>query len=75
MTKKITTKVIPRSSRNEIVGELADGTLKVKLTAAPIDGAANEALITFLSKEWSIPRSSMSIIKGQRSKRKVIEIK
>jgi len=73
MTKKIKLKIIPKSSRNQIVGEI-DGILKIKLTAPPVDGEANKKLIEFLSKEWNLPKSKIKIIKGERSKNKIIEI-
>ncbi|MFH1946724.1 MAG: DUF167 domain-containing protein [Candidatus Magasanikbacteria bacterium] len=68
-------KVLPRSSKNEIVGKLPDGTLKIKLKAPPVDGEANTELIKFLSKEWKVPKSSIKILKGLTSKIKLIEIK
>jgi len=72
--KKIKIKVLPRSSRNEIIGELADGTLKIKLKAPPVDGEANQELIKFLSKEWKVPKSQIKIIKGKTSKTKLVQI-
>ncbi len=71
---KIRIKVTPRSSKNEIVGELPDGTFKIKLKAPPVDGEANVELIKFLSKEWKIPKSNIKILKGQTSRNKLIEI-
>lgn len=53
---------------------MADGTLKVKLTAPPVDGEANKKLIELLSKEWRIPKSNIKIIKGQTSRNKIVEI-
>ncbi len=72
--KRIRIKVIPRASRNEIVGELANGELKIKLTSPPLDGAANAAMLTFLSDVWQIPKSKMTIVQGEKSRHKVIEI-
>ena len=53
-------KVIPRSAKTEIVGEMADGTLKIKIAAPPEKGKANEELIRFLPRisEPSKSRSS-----------------
>lgn len=68
-------RVVPRSSRNEVVGEMSDGVLKIKLTAAPIDGAANEALINLLSKHYGVPRGATTIVRGARGKNKIVEIK
>ena len=71
MLLKIT--VIPRSSKNELI-PLEDGTYKLKLTAPPVDGEANEALMQFLSKEFAVPKSSIRIKKGETSRNKTIEI-
>ncbi|MBD3311814.1 MAG: hypothetical protein GF349_05005 [Candidatus Magasanikbacteria bacterium] len=74
MPKTYKIKVLPRSSKNEIVGKMEDGSIKVKLTAAPVGGEANKKLIALLSKEWKIPKSKIKIVKGLRSKNKLIEI-
>jgi len=74
MTRLFNIRVLPRSSRNEVVGELADGTLKVKLTAPPVDGKANEALVELLSDYYNVPKNKITIRKGLRSKSKIVEI-
>ena len=74
MAKQIKLKIIPRSSQNKIIGGINDDILKVKLTAPPIDGEANKKLLIFLSKEWGIPKSKIKIIKGEKSKSKIIQI-
>jgi len=66
-------KVEPRSSKAGIAGVLG-GVLKVKLTSAPVDGAANRQLIEVLSREFGIKKGAISIIRGERSKNKVIKI-
>lgn len=66
-------RVQPRSSRNQVVGEQA-GALKVKLTAPPVDGEANAALVAFLSRYLKIPRKDINLIKGETSRNKIIEI-
>ena len=71
---KIKIRVLPRSSKNEVVGEMADGTLKVKLTAPPIDGKANDALIKLLAKHFNVAKSKIKIAAGATSKNKTIEI-
>jgi uncharacterized protein (TIGR00251 family) len=73
MSKRLHIKIIPRASRNEMI-EMPDGTLKIRLTAPPVDGAANEALIDFLSDEWDIPKSNITIVSGFTSRRKIIEV-
>ena len=62
-----------RSSKNEIVGPYRDG-IKVKVTASPIGGKANEALIRFLAKEFRISSSDIEIIKGHHSRQKTLKI-
>jgi len=63
----------PRSSNNEIVGPYRDG-LKVKVTAPPVEGKANEALVRFLAKEFRVPPSNIEILKGHHSREKVLKI-
>ncbi len=67
-------KVEPRSSRRGLSGIMDDGTVKVKLTAPPVEGAANEQLIAIVSEALSVPKSRVSILRGTSSKRKVVEI-
>lgn len=70
---KIAVKVIPKASRNEVVGWEGE-VLKVRLTAAPEKGKANESLITILSKHFKIPKSAITILKGETSRHKVVQL-
>jgi len=70
---KIQVKVIPRSSKNQLI-QNSDGSYKIKLTAPPVDGEANEQLILFLSKEMNIPKNKIHILKGKTGKQKILEI-
>jgi len=63
----------PKSSKNEIVGPYRDG-IKIKLTAPPLEGKANEALIRFLAKELSISPSCIEMLKGHHSREKTLRI-
>lgn len=75
-TKKgltIRIKVEPRSSRRGISGIVGD-TLKVKVNAPPVGGAANEELIEILSDQFKVRKSAIRIIRGNASKDKVVEI-
>jgi uncharacterized protein (TIGR00251 family) len=63
----------PRSSRNEIVGPYRDG-IKVKVTAPPVEGKANEALRELLARVLKIPPSHIEIVKGHRSREKTLKI-
>jgi hypothetical protein len=64
-------KVHPRARRNAITGTVADA-LKVALTAPPLEGRANQALIEFLAEFLNVPRSSVKIAAGQNSRRKLV---
>ena len=71
LIKKI--KISPGASKNEII-KTADGT-KIKITAPPVDGKANKVLVEFLAKKFKIPKTSVSIIKGETSREKTILFK
>lgn len=71
---RLEVKVQPRSSRNQVVGEQA-GALKIKLTAPPVEGEANAALVDFLSGCLKIPRKNINLLKGETSRNKIVEIK
>jgi len=68
-------KVVPNASRTELAGWLDDGCLKVKLQAPPEEGKANKALILLLAKTFGLARNQVNIVKGTKSRRKVIELK
>ena len=66
-------RIAPNSSKNQFV---ADGDIiKLKITAQPIEGKANKAVIEYLSKQFKIPKTSVEIIKGETSKDKTIFIR
>lgn len=65
--------VKPGTSREKIV-ETAPGELTVYLRAKPHDGEANTALIKLLSKYFDVPKTSITITRGTRSRTKVIEV-
>lgn len=71
---RIKIRVIPRSSKNEVVETMSDGIMKVKLTAPPIDGKANESLIEVLSDHFGIAKSLIRIVKGEKGRMKEVEI-
>jgi uncharacterized protein (TIGR00251 family) len=68
-------KVIPRSPRSEIVGELTDGTLKVRIAAAPERGRANEALIELIAAKYGVQRGDVTIVSGHSVGLKLVRIK
>ncbi|WP_300363413.1 DUF167 domain-containing protein [Hydrogenimonas sp.] len=63
----------PASGRNEIVG-IFDDTLKIKVKAPAVEGAANRELVRFLSKMFKIPKSEILFVSGETSKRKRIRL-
>lgn len=70
---RIYVKVTPRSSRNEVV-KISDGEYKVRLTAAPVDGAANEALVKLLAEYFDVAKSNIKIVGGKSARTKVVDI-
>lgn len=66
-------RVVPRASRNEIV-EVDGETLKVKVTASPRKGEANQALVNLLSKALGVRKSRIEILSGHKARRKVVRI-
>ena len=66
-------RVHPRAKKSAITGKLGDA-LKLSLTSPPIDGKANEACTEFFAKLLKVPRSSVTIASGQRSRQKVIRV-
>jgi uncharacterized protein (TIGR00251 family) len=65
--------VQPRSSKNEVVGPYRDG-IKVKVTAPPAQGKANEALLQLLAEELDVGPSCIEIVKGHHSREKTLRI-
>ena len=66
--------VQPRGSRNEWMG-LHDDALKVKLTAPPVEGAANKMCMAFVAKSLKVPKSTVEIVHGQQSRSKMILVR
>jgi uncharacterized protein (TIGR00251 family) len=66
--------VQPKGATNEVVGLRGDA-LKIKLTALPVDGAANKMLVQFLAKLLKVPKSDVIIVRGQRSRTKKVFVK
>jgi uncharacterized protein len=67
-------KLQPRSSRNE-VGPIMGNELKIKVTAPPVDAAANEALVKLLSERLDCSRSMLQIVRGRTSRRKTVSVR
>ena len=66
-------RLTPRASENEIAG-IQDGVLKVRLTAPPVEGAANAALIELIADRLKVRKSAVSIISGDKARSKVVQV-
>jgi len=69
----IKAKIVPGSSKNKIVGVYND-TIKIAVTAPPVEGKANKKCIAYLAKYFDVAKSKIEIISGQTSKNKLIKI-
>jgi uncharacterized protein (TIGR00251 family) len=65
-------RVTPRASRTSV--ELRDGRVLVRVTAPPVDSAANEAVREALAEALDVPRRAVQIIRGQTGRQKIVEI-
>lgn len=66
-------RVIPNAARSAVAGE-RQGSWLVRLAAPPVDGKANDALISFLAEMLDVPRRTITIVRGQTSRRKQVRI-
>ena len=70
----IAVRVTPRASKNQIVGAMSDGTIKVRITAAANEGQANQELVEFLSDVLGVAKSRIEIVAGETGKDKLISV-
>jgi uncharacterized protein len=68
-----TIRVVPRASKSEIVGDV-EGSLKVRISAPPVDGAANEEVVKVLAKAFAVAKSNVTIVSGETSKTKRVRV-
>jgi hypothetical protein len=66
-------KVVPRGSRNAVEG-VRDGALLVRVTAPPVDGAANDAVVAVVAKALGVARRDVQVVAGLTARRKTVEI-
>lgn len=66
-------KAQPRANTNEIVG-IHGAELRVKVTAPPVDSAANEALVRFLAEELGLPRNQVQLVRGATARHKAVKV-
>jgi uncharacterized protein len=70
---QVPVRVIPRSPRTSIDG-VRDGRLLIRVTAPPVDRAANDAVVETLARALDLPRAAIRIVSGERSRNKIVEI-
>ena len=63
----------PRAKRDEVVGERG-GAVVVRVAAPPVDGRANAALCAFVAQRAGVPKSAVSVVRGQSSRDKVVRV-
>ena len=66
-------RVVPRASRSEVAGE-HNGALRMRVSAPPVDGAANKEVIQLLAKSFRVSRSAVRILSGHNSRTKQVSI-
>ncbi|MBI2843615.1 MAG: DUF167 domain-containing protein [Armatimonadetes bacterium] len=71
---RLKVRVTPRGSKDEIIG-WRDDVLAIKLTAPPVEGAANKACIEFLAKVLDVKRAQITLVSGEKSRDKTFEVK
>ncbi|HEX8726848.1 MAG TPA: DUF167 domain-containing protein [Gemmatimonadaceae bacterium] len=70
---RVTVRVQPRAARTGIAG--VHGTaLKVRVSAPPVDGAANDVLVQFLAERFGVPRRAVRVVAGHASRTKIVEL-
>ncbi len=77
--RRVRVRLQPKASKTEIAGyredpATGDQVLQVRVTAPPVDGKANKALIVVLAKEFRVPKSKIRIVQGEASRDKVVEL-
>ena len=72
-TVRLSVRLTPRASREEIAGFEGE-TLRVRVTAPPVEGRANRALVRLLAKRLGLPRGAVRVVAGQTSRSKVVAI-
>ena len=72
-TVRLSVRLTPRASREEIAGFEGE-TLRVRVTAPPVEGRANRALVRLLAKRLGVPRGAVRVVTGQTSRSKAVAI-
>ena len=67
-------RVTTRASKNQIIGALSDGTIKIHIAAAPTEGQANGALIDYLSEILEVPKDRIEVVAGDTGRDKLVSV-
>lgn len=70
---RLAVQVVPNASRSEVAGE-AEGVVRIRLQAPPIDGRANEELVRLLSRLLGLPKSAIDVVQGQSARKKMVAL-
>lgn len=70
---RIPVRLTPRGGRDRVDG-VVEGTLRVRVAAPPVDGAANRSLVALLASELGVPRGAVRIVSGDTGRTKVVEV-
>lgn len=71
---RLALQVVPNASKSEVAGA-AEGALRIRLQAQPIEGRANEELVRLLARLLGLPKSAIAVVQGQASRCKLVEIR
>jgi uncharacterized protein (TIGR00251 family) len=67
-------RVTPRASRDELAGLDEDGVLRVRVSAPPVDGKANQAVCKLIARAAGVGKTRVSVVKGERTRDKVVRV-
>lgn len=70
----LTIRVTPRARKTEFSGIMEDGTVRIRVSAPPVEGKANKALINFLSKVLKVRKNKIEIVAGEKGLDKIVSI-
>ena len=73
LSATLSVRVVPRSAREGVAG-YAEGVVRIRLNAPPVEGRANEALIRFLAKALGVPRVRVTLVSGGTGRNKIVRV-
>ena len=67
-------RITPRAGKNRIMEVMSDGTIKIQIAAPPVEGQANDKLVSFLAEVLKVPKSRIEIVAGMTGRDKLISV-